>query len=148
MGYGKQYTAEEIKKQIHEQKASYMDIVLLKAKTNYIMDNPADFLKIILTYDHQGIFLSSDEKEILPDNINSKCKIIVRITDNRGAVPLTSIRALANFFVPHFLAVCRYISVLGDIDTDVIGIFCNKEDIPLGYFYKGEYHFLKDYLED
>jgi len=27
-----------------------------------------------------------------------------------------------------------------DMDTDVVALFLSKEEIPLGYFYQGEYY--------
>lgn len=135
VGYG------EVQEWMDKEKVSLMDITLLEARIDYIMQRPNDFMDVVLYYDPSGIF----GRGLLPGNIDTKGKIIVRIEDNRDvfagepelliipfALELNSIYKLSSLE-----------SVATDRDSDIVAVFY-REGIPLGYFYQGEYHLWED----
>jgi len=133
LGYG------EVKEWMIEEKARYIDIVLLEASVRHIMGNPTNFLYAMFNYSpvqvHGGF----------PKGVDVTGKIWVRITDSRGVFFYNkSGIALRDQFKRVLEDIYTYIDhVATDMDADIVAIFISKEDIALAYFYQGEYHLEK-----
>ncbi|MBA7497238.1 hypothetical protein ES702_07850 [subsurface metagenome] len=139
LGYGEE---KKLKDQLFfDFKASKMDIFLLGTKVNYMMNNPTNFLNVFLAYDPWGKLGREEGYGGFPESINTKGKLIVLITDNRGQFSHRSTRVLLELFKEHLWAVIVHMGAsFPNIDTDVVAKFYSEERIPLGYFYQGEYH--------
>ena len=132
MGYG------EVKHGLYKQKASLMDFLLLEAKVEYIMRNPTSFLDIVFSYDPYGVMGWTWD---LPENVDTERKICVEIWDNRGIFSYESGMGLLEQFREELEVVYSYIEDMATyMDTDIVVEFVSKGNIPLGYFYQGEYH--------
>lgn len=147
VGYGKEFTLEEIREIAYKQKASELDLTILKARTSYIMDNPTDFLNIVFcSYDVGGFIRFDDLREkklAFYGIINTKGKLVVKIRDNRAAFSDKSGIDLGAIFYKHLVAFLYNSAGLGTFfpyDTHVLAVFYGEEEVPLGYFYQGEYH--------
>ena len=130
-GYG------EVQEWMDKEEVSFMDISLLQARIDYIMQRPNDFMNVVLYYDPSGII----GREVFAGNIDTEGKIIVRIEDTRDffagqpelliipfALELNSIYKLSSLG-----------SVATDRDSDIVAIFY-REGKELGYFSEGEYY--------
>ena len=132
LGYG------EVKKWMNEAKASYMDFRLLNARVSYMMHNPTTFLNVNFLYDPVGRYRRIEK---LPESIDTKGKILIVISDTRDVFSYKSGIALLDQFKRELEVEYTFVGFLAtDMDTDIVAIFANKEIIPLGYFYQGEYH--------
>jgi len=146
LGYGEEFPSKEwsasmklMRKQMHdEQKASSMDIYLLGAKVSYMMRNPTGFLLIGLVYDPFG---TGGKAWGFPEGVDTKDKIYIGITDNRGASANKSEAVLLEQFKKELNII--YVGLFfyaPDMDADIVAKFFNMENVPLAYFYQGEYH--------
>ena len=119
-----------------EMEVSSIEFLLLEDRIDYIMFNPTVPLIVDFHYDSDGqggIFF--------PERVNTKGKIFVWIQDRTdvfydeaGKVLLDQLeKSLTNIYV--FI-----MAEATDMDTDVAAIFLDREEIPLAYFYQGEYH--------
>ena len=125
----------------------YIDYQFLEARFEYMMHNPTNFLAVDLGYDPSGL---SGILHGLPEGVDTKEKIIVRIYDNRSFFSNKSGMALLEAFKRELERIYSFIErwqVLVpnmDMDIDIVAIFFSSEDFPfvslLGYFYQGEYH--------
>ena len=136
LGYG------EVKQQ---PEVSVMDLYLLKefdllkARVDYMMCNPTNFLNVNFYYDPEGTRRKIFE---LPEGVDTKDKIFVKVQDNRDVFSYESGTALLDQFKRELEAIYSFLTLptMGDMNTDIVAIFCSREGIPLGYFYQGEYH--------
>ena len=113
----------------------FIDYYLLQSEILYVMNNPTSFLAVLLVYDFNGDYGS---KLKLPENVNTEGRVIIAIHDNRGIEERTS---LLIQFESILREIYSYISAwVTDMDNDIVGVFYSKEEIPLGYFYRGKYH--------
>jgi len=130
----------EVQEWTYERKASYMEICPLRAEIDYMMNNPTNFLSINFYYDPDGRFGRIKE---LPESIGTKSKIFVVVRDTRGIFSDKPGTALLDEFEKELEVIYTHSSigaVATDMDTDIVAIFCDGENIPLGYFHQGEYH--------
>jgi len=131
LGYG------EVKEWLDGEKVSLMDISLLTARIDYIMQNPNDFLDVVLYYDPNGML----GRELFPETIDTKGKIVVRIEDTRDLFACEPELLIIPFALE--LNAIYKLSTLGlvatDRDSDIVAVFY-REGKELGYFYQGEYH--------
>ncbi|MBA7490501.1 hypothetical protein ES702_01039 [subsurface metagenome] len=126
----------------YKRKARFIDIALLKAKVNYMMCNPARFLAVNLFYDSTG---AHGRAAKLPEDVDTKGKILVMVLDNRGiwsdksGIPLAV--PLLDDFKTELETIHSFIAMwTTDMDTDVVAGFYTQQENLLGYFYQGEYH--------
>ncbi|MBA7497169.1 hypothetical protein ES702_07780 [subsurface metagenome] len=131
LGYG------EIPTWMYEQKASYISLELLRYQVSYLMRNPTNFLGVQFTYDPTGY---CGEVMKLPEGVSTKGKIFVLVADNRGLFSYKSGIALRDLFKRELKIIYSFIIVAKDVDADIVAKFYSRGDIPLGYFYQGEYH--------
>lgn len=124
----------------YKRKARFIDIALLKAKTTYMMCNPANFLAVNFFYDPTG---RHGKEAGLPENVDTRGKIFVMVMDNReiwsdkSGIPLRV--PLLDDFKRQLEAICSFIATFADMNTDIVAVFYSIKESPLGYFYKGEY---------
>jgi len=133
LGYG------EVEKWTDGKKTSYTEVLLLlSARVDYIMYNPTTFLNIDFIYDSDGAF----GKKVFPEGVDTKDKICVRVTDSRGVFSDKSGIALLDQFKRSLTVIYSFLVPLavGNLNTHIVAIFLSREEIPLGYFYQGEYH--------
>jgi len=137
-GYG------EIEVNVIELKVPHIDFYLLEARVEYMMRNPINFLYVKFRYDRNGSY-----GELFPERLDTKGKIYVEIRDNRGLFSGRSGTVLLELFKWYLDLIYGFIGQLplsieydlyGPMDNDVVAKFYSKGDIPLGYFYQGEYH--------
>lgn len=124
------------RKQMHDEfKASSMDIHLLNARVGYMMRNPTGFLLIALVYDPYG---KGGKVWGFPEDVDTRGKIYIGVTDNRGAFFNKSEAALLNQFEKELdLIYVGLFSIAPHMDTDIVARFFSQENVPLGYFYQG-----------
>jgi len=135
LGYGKLHPM--LKEYVEGGKGLWIEYNFLEAAVRYIMCNPTSFLWVEFDYDPIGIRGVGE----LPEGVSSKGKIFVLITDNRGVFSRKSETTLLNQFKRELKTAYSYISFFAwDMNTDIVAKFYNRERIPLGYFYQGEYH--------
>jgi len=136
LGYG------EIKEWMHKVGISYMDFWLLDARVSYMMHNPTTFLNVNFLYDPIGRYRRVEK---LPESVDTKGKIVIVISDTRDVFSYKSGIALLDQFKRELEVEYTFLrSLATDMDTDIVAIFANKEIIPLGYFYQGEYHLWRE----
>jgi hypothetical protein len=106
------------------------------ARVKYMMCNPTGFLNVEFYYDRDGLYGKD-----FPGNADTKGKIYVMVTDNRGVFSDLAKTALLDQFKRKLQNVYSFIQhVAEDMDTDIVARFSNREGIPLCYFYQGAYH--------
>ena len=121
---------------------SRMEYLLLKAKVDYMMRNPASFSDINWFYDGGGWSTLLGE---WPNGIDSEKKIVVEIRDSRNIFLNKSRVVLLESFKEKLEVVYSFIEYIASyMNTDIVARFYSKGDIPLGYFYQGEYHLWKE----
>ena len=132
LGYG------EIAEWMDEAPATYIEIKLLSARITYVMANPTSFLIVDFSYDPTGLH---GRMAGLPEGVETKGKISVVIGDNRGIFSHKSKSALLDQFEKELEGIYSYIQLTAtDMDNDIVARFYSEDDIPLGYFYQGEYY--------
>jgi len=120
----------------YERRASKMEVNLLKAGIDYMMANPTGFLNVSFHYD-PGAGL----EQFFPEGVVTKGRIVILVTDNRDAFSDKSGIALLEQFKEELEAIYKCVRlVASDMDADIVAEFLTSEDVPLGYFYQGEYH--------
>ncbi len=137
VGYG------EIKEWMFYEPESLMNFVLLNAKVNYIMSNPDSFQKVEFVYDPIGDWWSVAG---LPENINTKGKIIVIFFDRRGLFPKKSGVLLLVHLEIALKTLYSFLDglVATDMDNDIVATFHKKGGTFVGCFSEGEYHLWKE----
>jgi hypothetical protein len=102
-----------------------------------MMLNPTSFLNVRFYYDPDGRF----GRKFFPEGIDTKRKICVRVTDNRGVFSDKSGIALLDQFKRKLEVIYSFIRLMDtDMDTDIVALFFSKRGIPLDYFYQGKYY--------
>ena len=145
-GYGEEFSSKEwaasmklMRRRMHDvQKASSMDTYLLEAKVSYMMRNPTGFLLIDLVYDSFGV---GGTAWGFPEGIDTKDRIYISVTDNRGVFANKSEAVLLEQFKKELNII--YVGLFfyaPDMDADIVAKFFSMENVPLAYFYQGEYH--------
>ena len=130
LGYG------EVEHWADEAKASLMDFILLQARVDYMMRNPTNFLNVSFYYDSKGRY-----EDLFPEGVHTKGKIYIDITDNRGLFSYMSGTASLDQFKRELEVIYSFIDHLATSKYfDIVAAFRSEEEIPLGYFYQGEYH--------
>jgi len=118
---------------------TYFRFYLLEARLNYMMTNPNNFACVFADYDNLGGALREIHK--LPEGVETKGKVLITVYDKRGAFSYKSGTALLEAFKQTLVVFYSYLDVwVTDMDADIVAKFYSKEDIPLGYFYQGEYY--------
>ncbi|HEC64598.1 MAG TPA: hypothetical protein ENI23_04840 [bacterium] len=136
VGYG------EIDETLIDRRVSRMEYLLLKAKVEYILRNPTNFLDIDWVYDGGGWNILFGE---WPTEIDTEKKIVIKIGDSRNVLSNKSRVVLLELFKKTLEAVYSFIDhIATSMNTDIVAKFYSKGDIPLGYFYQGEYHLWED----
>ncbi|MCK4617606.1 hypothetical protein KAT45_01760, partial [Candidatus Aerophobetes bacterium] len=130
----------EVTHYLHERKTSSMNFWLLNARVSYMMHNPNSFLNVNFHYDPVG-----DLRGVVkfPEgvDIDTKGKIHVLVRDNRGVFSYKSGRVLLNQFKRQLELIYSFIELMAtDMDIDIVAKLVSREQIPLAYFYQGEYH--------
>lgn len=120
-----------------------LELSLLSARIDYMMRNPTIFENVRFWYDPDGRY-----KKEFPEGVETEGKILVWILDNREIYRTMSGVALLDLFKRQLETIYTFLLVsvkdyLGTdivIHTDIVAKFHSREEIPLGYFYQGEYH--------
>jgi len=147
VGYGEEMTTEQLRKTMAEQKASDLNLLLLKSEVKYIMKNPNDFLDISCSYYAFEITSVDYYKDMnLPEDFITKDKLFISITDNRGVFSGKSDWDLLRLFRKSLLSFYYSSSVFGvfSYPSDIVAIFYAEGKVPLGYFHQDEYHLWED----
>ena len=134
LGYG------EVAHWLHKRKVSSMNFWLLNARVDYMMHNPTRFLIVTFHYNPVGTLKGAVE---FPEgvDIDTKGKIHVLIRDSRGVFSDKSGTALLDQFKTELKVIYSFLRfIASDMDTDIVARFVSREEIPLGYFYQGEYY--------
>ena len=114
-----------------------VDFFLQKARIDYMMDNPSDFLGVNLFYDPVG----ERSAELFPENVDTTGKVGIVIFDNRGISFNRTGPALLKQFKEQLETIYVFIGLIAtDMNDDIIAEFVNKKGETVGYFYQGEYH--------
>jgi len=115
---------------------SPIEFFLLADKVDYIMFNPTIPLIVDFHYDPDGqwgIFF--------PEKVDTKGKIFIWIQDRKDIFVNKTGELLLDQLKRILKDTYIFISTEAtNINTDVVALFLSKEEIPLGYFYQGEYH--------
>jgi len=132
----------EVIKWMTNQEASFLEMSLLNARITYMMINLDGYQNVGFVYDPNGEF----GKTVFPKGVNTKNKIIVRVEDIREEFINKSREDLLILFWAELMSISSVLegAAITDMDTDIVAIFYNKEEIPLGYFYQGEYYLSED----
>jgi len=146
VGYGeeifsKEWMASMRKYMYDEGKASSMDIYLLEAKISYMMRNPTGFLLIGFVYDSSG---AGAKAWGFPEGVDTKDKIYIAVTDNRGAFANKSEAVLLEQFKKELNSIYVGLWAYADMAADIVAKFSSMENVALAYFYQGEYHLWED----
>ena len=134
VGYG------EIPEWKIERKASILDMELLDAKIRYMMSGPDSFLYVDFYYDEHGVYGILDR---LPKSVDTKGKIYIQVADTRGIFSQENGKTMLNELEGELEYICSFIEtyqITSDMAADIVAVFYTKNEIPLGYFYEGEYH--------
>lgn len=119
-----------------EMEVSSIEFLLLQDRVDYIMFNPTVPLIVDFHYDSDGqwgIFF--------PEKVNTKGKIFVWIQDRTDVFSDKTGKVLKDQLKKNLKNIYAFIMAEAtDMDTDVAAAFFNREEIPLAYFYEGEYH--------
>lgn len=122
-----------------EEKATYMEYRLLNARVDYMMRNPNTFLAVGFEYDPDG----SLRREYFPERtgVDTRGKILIGIIDNGDVFSDKSGTALLDQFYRELMIIYSFLTyVSSEMSTDIVAKFWSKDEIPLGYFYQGEYY--------
>jgi len=119
-----------------EMEVSSIEFLLLQDRIDYIMFNPTVPLIVDFHYDSDGqwgIFF--------PGEVNTKGKIFVWIQDRTDVFSDKTGKVLIDQLKRNLGNIYAFIMAEAtDMDTDIAAAFFNREEIPLAYFYQGEYH--------
>ncbi len=117
---------------------SYMEYLLLYRMVVHIMVNSTKFGDVRFYYDRDR---SYGKKLKFPVDVDTKGKILIIVTDSRDKMFSKSGTGLLEKFKQNLDNIYTYIEdIATDMDADIVAKFHSKGDIPLGYFYQGEYH--------
>ncbi len=134
VGYG------EIEQWMDKVEVSLMDLRLLEASVKYIMTYPTNFINVAFYYDRTGAF-SDQLVYLFPKLIDTKGKIYVMISDNRGQFSYKSEIVLLDSFKKELDILWSFVKgIASNMDADIVATLKSRQGIPLAYFYQGEYH--------
>jgi len=135
LGYG------AVMRWMDERKASLIRLHLEESRVSYIMGNPDDFLYVNLSYDPTGRWGRAWFEFPEGVNVNTKGKFCVEVYDTRDVFSNKTETALLDQFKKELEVIYSFVDLaIKDKDRDIVAKFHTKEEIPLGYFYQGEYH--------
>jgi len=123
-------------------RVSLLDFLLLQATVDYMIINAPNHEYVRIKYDIDGSFRKFYK---FPKNISTRDKIFIFIRDIReyytpSALSLVGWSVLELFEV-QLEVVYGYIKDLAtDMDNDIVALVQAKDEVPLAYFYQGEYH--------
>ena len=134
---GAGYGDETLEETLFNNEPRLIDFYLLKAEVDYIKENPDSFLNVEFFYDRHGEW----GLNVLPKNVDTKGKICIAVTDNRGMFSYKTGKFLLEQFERAIEDIrSSEITVwIIALNTEIVVVFRNKEE-TLGYFYEGEYH--------
>lgn len=126
-----------------ERKASLICLHLEESRVSYTMGNPGDFLYVNLDYDPTGRHGSAWFE--FPENVDTKGKFCVEVYDTRDVFSNKTETALLGQFKKELEVIYSFVDLAikdkdMNMDTDIVAKFHTRKEIPLGYFYQGEYH--------
>ena len=128
-GYG------EVQHWLDDVQPTAMDVFLLTARLNYVMENPYGFLSVQILYDRTGTGVVG-----LPSPILTAGKIYVSMLDTLSVFVDKIEEDLLKTFKKELEYLYSYFSKCAtNMDTDVVAAFYDWDGTPLGYFYQGEY---------
>lgn len=131
----------EVDHRAYELKAPFMDLTLLEARVDYMMTNPTNFLVVRFHYDPNG---GIGRIEKFPARVDTKGKILVVVYDSRDIFSYESGKALLDLFKRKLETIYSFVDMCAtDMETDIVAKFYSGKEIPLGYFYQGEYYLWK-----
>ena len=133
LGYG------EVKHEKYYLSTPYISFGLLRAEVHYIKANPESFLNVNFFYDLDG----SVGAGMFPEGVDTVRKIIALVYDTRGVYNYKTGAALLGEFRKDLVVMFSFVeaaAVASDMDNDIVAKFYTREEIPLGYFYQGQYH--------
>jgi len=121
---------------------SLLDFLLLEARVNYIMLNAPNYEYVWMKYDMDGSFGKFYK---FPENVDTTDKIFIVIRDIREYyVPdaLSLVRwSVLELFEQQLTVIYAYIKDFAtDMDNDVVTLVQTNDQVPLAYFYQGEYY--------
>lgn len=136
LGYG------EISQDIVEGKVSLIDFYLLQTKVSYIMWNPTNSLYIDFYYDADG---RVGRNLKFPESVDTRGKICIDIIERADISSYEKSGDLLDIFPLKLIIIYQFIkntkySLTTDMNTDIVAVYRDRADIPLAYFYQGEYH--------
>ena len=132
LGYG------EVQHDMDEAKVSWMEYTLLDSRVNYIMMNPTDFLDVRFYYDPIGMYAYTFPEDL---GIETVGKVYIHISDNRNRYADKTGLALLGQFKSDLEAIYSFIELAAtDMDIDIVAKFHTEKNVPLAYFYQGEYY--------
>lgn len=123
-------------------KASLLDFLLLEATVQYIMLNAPNHEFIGMKYDLSGSF---GEFYKFPKNISTRDKIFIFIRDIREyytpeALSMTGWSVLELFKLQLTTLHIFIKNFATDMDNDIVALVQTRGEVPLAYFYQGEYY--------
>ena len=115
-----------------------LDYNFLRATVHYIMHNPTTFLEVQFDLDEFGLLGIAFN---LPEDVDTEGRICVEVRDHRDIFSEGPEKTLLDQFKRELEVIYSFIDdIATDLDGDVVAVFYSGGDIPLGYFYQGEYH--------
>lgn len=133
-GYG------EVQHWLDDVQATAMDVFLLTARLNYVMENPSTFLSVQALYDRTGTSVMG-----LPSHIMTAGRIYISMLDTANVFGEKTGEDLLKAFRKELEYLYSYFDKCAtNMDTDIIATFYHWDGTPLGYFYQGEYHLWED----
>ena len=110
------------------------------ARISYIMGNPDGFLLVNFTYDHPELGGLLGLHLEYPEGVDTVGKVLVQVYDTRGVFSGKSGVSLLAQCKKELDYMYYYIDAyVWDMDNDVVAKFYSGKNIPLAYFYQGEY---------
>jgi len=138
MGYNSFPSGDEIKAMDLEISLLGLNFKFQRARLDYMMLNPSTFLFLTMTYDWDGALAKGFFPAGVTDTEGMVCLLIL---DNLDVFADKSGAALLEEFKKHLEVIYSFIDhIATDMDADIVAEFDSKGGIPLGYFYRGEYH--------
>ena len=117
-------------------------LFVLHARISFIMKNPDTFWEFEIVYDAKGVF--TEFKEV-PQRVDTEGKFVIKIYDSRdwfskleSETPRIKLLEILKGMLEKVYSYIDYMAT--DMNTDIVAVFYSKQEIPLGYFYQGEYH--------
>jgi len=111
------------------------------ARISYMMGNPDGFLLVNFIYSHPELGGLIGIRLKYPEGVDTVGKVLVQVYDTRGVFSGKSGASLLAQCKKELEFIYYYISgSVWDMDNDIVAKFHSGKNIPLAYFYQGEYH--------